>query len=624
MLPRNTAPTGVTRRSLLARAGLGLAGGGLASLLSACSSAAAPAAAPTASIKPSNTTAPAAVASPSTAPVTAATRAPAAGGARGAGGSLRVLMWQGPTILNPHLTQGTKDFIAARFCCEPLLTVSADGMFSPILAAEVPSKENGGLAADGKTVTYKLKQGVKWADGEPFTSDDVVFTFQYVTNKETAATTFGSFADLDTVEALDPSTVRLTFKQPTGGWYVPFTGTNGMVVPKHALEKYMGAASRDAPFNLKAFGTGPYMTQEFKPGDVVTLVVNPNYREATKPFFGQVDIKGGGDAVSSARAVLQTGEYDYAWNLQVEAQVLTQLLQGGKGDLVLGPGGGVEQILLNQTDPTIEVDGERSSLKTKHPFLTDQQVRQALAMAIDRDTIARQLYGQTGEATANVLTIPTNLASRTTSFEFNVDKANQLLDQAGYKRGSDGIRMTPDGKRMHMLYQTTTNSLRQKEQDIVKQGWQQIGIETELKSVDAGIYFSADVGNPDTTGHFYADAQMLTSTFDAPFPLGYMKRFYGGTPAIDLAQQSNKWAPPNYMRWSNDEYNKLYDQVKTEIDVQKASQMWKQLNDIVVTNYISIPLVDRKSADGKIKALKGPDLSPFEPWSWNVADWTKS
>ena len=491
-------PTGLSRRTLISRITIGLAGGAIASLISACSQGTtAPAPAPTAA-KP-------AAAAPTTAPGTAATSAPAAGpttapaaaaagGTRGAGGTLRILMWQGPTILNPHLTQGTKDFIAARFCCEPLMTVSGDGVFAPVLAAEVPSKENGGLGADGKTVTYKLKQGVKWADGEPFTADDVLFTYQYVTNKETAATTYGTYADLDNVEVVDPMTVRLTFKQPTGGWYVPFTGTNGMVVPKHALANYNGATSRDAPFNLKAFGTGPYTVQEFKPGDVVTLVANTNYREPNKPAFSQIDIKGGGDAVSAARAVLQTGEYDYAWNLQVEAQVLNGMLQGGKGDLVLGAGGGVEQILFNMTDPNTEVDGERSSLKTKHPFLTDLKVRQAMALAIDRDTMAKQLYGQTGDGSANVLTTPTNLASKNTAYEFNIAKANQMLDDAGYKKGSDGIRVTPAGVRMHVVYQTTINSLRQKEQDIVKQGWQQIGIETELKSVDAGVFFSADAG----------------------------------------------------------------------------------------------------------------------------------
>ena len=188
----------VTRRTLLARAGGALGGGALISLLAACGpsaqtgspTSAQPAGAATSAPAASNAN-PTAAAKPTAAPAAPAPAAPAAasGGARGAGGPLKVLMWQAPTILNPHLAQGTKDYIAARFCCEPLMTVSGDGKFTPVLAAEVPSKDNGGLGADGKTVTYKLKPGVKWADGEPFTADDVVFTFKYVTDKETAATT---------------------------------------------------------------------------------------------------------------------------------------------------------------------------------------------------------------------------------------------------------------------------------------------------------------------------------------------------------------------------------------------------------------------------------------------------
>jgi peptide/nickel transport system substrate-binding protein len=605
--------TQLTRRRLLGLISVWLGTGALTPLVAACGPAA-----------PAQTTPSSATSAPAAAPTTAANAAPTSGAARAGASTLTILMWQGPTIANGHLSQGTKDYVAARFCCEPLLTVSSDGVFTPVLAAEVPSVANGGLSADGKTVTYKLRQGVKWADGQPFTAEDVAFTFDYVSNRDTAAVTAGSYASLDTVQAVDPLTVRLTFKQPTGGWFVPFLGYNGTVLPKHVLANYVGSAARDAPFNLKAFGTGPYLIQDFKPGDLLTLTPNPNYREPNKPFFSQVNIKGGGDAISAGRAVLQTGEYDYAWNLQVEAQVLNELLQGGKGDLVLSPGGGVEQIFFNLADPTTEIDGERSSPKSTHPFLTDQRVRQAMALAIDRATIAKQLYGETGSATPNVLTIPTNLVSKNTSFEFNLDKANQLLDQAGYARSGDGIRVTPSGTRMHAVFQTSINSLRQKEQNVVKDGWQKIGIETELKSVDAGVYFASDAGNPDTYAHFSADAEMFTSTPDSPFPLLYMKRFYGRDPSSDWAQNSNAWSAPNFLKWKNDEYNMLFDAVGSEIDPTKAAADWQAMNDLVINAYVVVPLVERRGVDSKVKALQGPSPGPFDAFSWNAADWSRA
>jgi peptide/nickel transport system substrate-binding protein len=604
----------LTRRRVLGLLSIGLGAGSLTTLVSAC--------APNAPAQPATSTVTAATTAPAAA--AAPTAAPTVASKPGAGGTLSILMWQGPTIANGHLSQGTKDYVAARFCCEPLLTVSADGVFTPVLAAEVPSMANGGLAADGKTVTYKLRPNLKWADGQPFTADDVAFTFQYVSNRDTAAVTSGSYASLDNVEAVDPLTVRLTFKQPTGGWFVPFLGYNGTILPKHALANYVGTAARDAPYNLKAFGTGPYLIQDFKPGDVLTLTPNPNYREPNKLAFSQVSIKGGGDATSAGRAVLQTGEYDYAWNLQVEAQVLEQLLQGGKGDLVLSPGGGVEQLFFNLADPNTEVDGERSSPKSAHPFLTDQRVRQAMALAIDRTTMAKQLYGQTGSASPNVLTIPTNLVSKNTSFEFNLDKANQMLDQAGYARGGDGIRVAPGGTRMHVVFQTSTNSLRQKEQDLVKDGWQKIGIETELKSVDASVYFASDAGNPDTYAHFSADAEMFTSTPDSPFPLLYMKRFYGRDQNTDWAQKSNSWSAQNFLKWKDDEYNTLFEAVGSELDPARAATTWQAMNDRVINAAVVVPLIERRGVDSKVKALQGPNPGPFDVFSWNIAEWTKA
>ena len=547
----------------------------------------------------------------------------AAAGRRGESGVLKLLYWQAPTIVNPHLAIGTKDAHASRVCLEPLLTVNAAGVFTSVLAAEVPSRANGGLSPDGKSVTYKLKQGIKWADGRPFTSADVVFTYQFVINKETGATTYASYDSIEKVEAPTPSTVKVTFKAPTPAWYLPFVGSNGMVVPKHALETYVGANARNAPFNLKSFGTGPYKVETFRPGDLVVYSINENYRDPSKPAFQQVQIKGGGDAVSAGRAVLETGEYDYAWNLQVEWPVLEAMARAGKGVVQTEGGGGVEQIFCNMTDPNKEVDGQRSSVKAPHPFLSDLKVRQAFGLALDRETAAKQLYGLEGDATANVLTTPTRFRSKNTKMVLDIAKANQLLDEAGWQRGPDGIRQK-GGVKMQVTYQTSVNTLRQKEQEIVKAGWAKIGVAVTLKSVDAGVFFSSSPGNNDTLSHFYTDVQMYTATFGSPFPSSYMNRFYSGDPAKDIAQKENNWSGRNVGRWVSKEFNQMFDQAQVELDPQKNDALWIKMNDLVVTQGASMPLIDRRIVSARSKSLDvGENMSPFDDEPRNIADWRR-
>ena len=236
-----------------------------------------------------------------------------------------------------------------------------------MLAAEVPSKENDGLTEDGLSVVWKLKRGVKWHDGAPFTADDVVFTWEYARNPDAAAVTIASYKDIK-VEKVDDFTVRVNFAKPTPFWADAFVSANGMIIPKHLFADYAGGKSRDAPTNLKPVGTGAFLFVDFKPGDVIRGKLNPNYHVPNRPYFDTLEVKGGGDAVSAARAVLQTGEYDYAWNMQVEDEILTRLENGGRGKVSIVPTGNIEFIMLNATDPAVEVDGERSSLTTKHPL----------------------------------------------------------------------------------------------------------------------------------------------------------------------------------------------------------------------------------------------------------------
>ena len=315
---------------------------------------------------------------------------------RGGGGALKVLWWQGPTLLNPHFAVGTKDQDASRIFYEPLAAWDADGNLVPVLAAEIPTLENGGLAEDGTSVTWKLKQGVKWHDGKPFTADDCVFNWEYAADPATAASTIGSYKDVKVVK-VDDYTIRVEFPKPTPFWADAFVGTRGMIIPKHLFEPYKGAKSREAPANLAPVGTGPYLFVDFKPGDLVQGKLNPNYHMDEPAVFRHDRDEGRRRRRSAARAVLQTGEYDFAWNMQVEDEILKRLEASGKGHVAIFAGGNIEHIQLNNTDPWTEVDGERSSIKTKHPFLTDPAVREALNLLVDRASVHQFIYGRTGD-----------------------------------------------------------------------------------------------------------------------------------------------------------------------------------------------------------------------------------
>jgi peptide/nickel transport system substrate-binding protein len=328
----------------------------------------------------------------------------------GGGGALRTLFWQAPTLLNPHFAVGAKDAEGASIFYEPLAAWDPDGNLVPVLAAEIPDNENGGVAADGMSVMWKLKRGVQWHDGEHFTADDVVFNWEYASDPATAATTIGSYQDV-TVEKIDAFTVRVRFEKPTPFWA---GRANGLIIPKHLFEPYKGANSREAPANLKPVGTGPYRFVDFEPGDLVKGERNPAYHVPNRPYFDTIELKGGGDAVSAARAVIQTGDFDFAWNTQVEDEVLLKLENSAnaKGRVEIVPGMAIEHISINNTDPWAEVDGERSSAKTKHPLFSDPAVRLALCLLVDRASVQAHIYGRTGVATGNFINNPERSVSK--------------------------------------------------------------------------------------------------------------------------------------------------------------------------------------------------------------------
>lgn len=534
--------------------------------------------------------------------------------------TLRLLYWQAPTILNPHFSSGFKDSEASRITLEPLASFDAEGNMVLFLAAEEPTLDNGGVAADGTSVTWKLKEGITWSDGTPFTAEDVAFTYEFIVNPEVATVNAGTYELVERVEAIDDTTVQITFKEPNPAWYLVFTGTEGMVLPKHMFEDYNGPNGREAPANTMPVGTGPYRVTSFTPGDVIVFEANSNYRDADQLAFSRVELKGGGDATSAARAVLQTGDVDYANNLQVEAAILEQLEAAGQGEVVANFGSLVERVIINFTDPNqATADGETSSTEFPHPFFSDRLVRQAVNLALDRDTIAAQIYGPTGQATTNFLVAPDPFASGNTSYDYDPEAAAALLDAAGWVDSNNNGTRDKDGQEMQVVFQTSVNPVRQKTQEIVKQSLEQIGIGVELKSIDASVYFSGDPASRETLDRFSADLQMFATGNTNPDPGSYMQTYT----CDEIAQKANSWSGSNYARYCNPEYDALWQQAAATLDPEERQDLFIQMNDLLIEDAAVMPIVHRADVSGVSNRLTGINLTPWDLSTWNIAEWSR-
>jgi peptide/nickel transport system substrate-binding protein len=544
---------------------------------------------------------------------------------RGAGGELKILQWQAATIAFAHKGQGTKDSLASSLIVEPLFSYAPEGFLLPTLAEEVPTIENGGLSEDLLTATINLKEGVLWNDGEPFTAEDVLWTWQWIRDEANNSTSYTTWETVESIEVLSDSQVAITFNEASLAWYVPLAGAYfGGIIPKHVWDG-QDADSVNTAFLTNPVGTGPYKVETFRENDQVIYVINEHYREPNKPYFSTVNLKGGGDASSAAQAVLQTGDWHFAWNLQVEPDILRQLEEGGRGRVYATPATNVERIMFNFADPTTEVDGERAHLSVPNPRTSELAVRQAMALGVDSETIANELYmgGDLEPAGRNILTGLAAYESPNTTAEYDLERAAQILDEAGWTI-EGGVRQK-DGVELKVTYYTSINSVRQKNQQIVKQAWEQLGIRVQLGQVDSGVFFASAPGNDQTYGHNYRDIQMYTSGPVSPFPLTHMQDYYAGPNNSNIAQKSNDWSGVNNQRWVNAEYDAMYQEVQATTDAERAAELFIMMNDMVINEVVVIPEVSRAADKYGVSNDLVPDNiagSGWEPLYWNIANWT--
>ena len=545
--------------------------------------------------------------------------APAAYAERGSDGNVSIIYWQAPSIMNPYLSGGTKELEAASLVIEPLARYDEGSSLIPWLVEEIPTVENGGVSSDLKSITWKLKPGLKWSDGSDFTSADVKFTWEYCTHPEGGCAQSEKYNNVISVDTPDALTAVVTFDVAKPFPYGPFVGSQAPIIQAAQFANCMGAKAPECTTeNFNPVGTGPFTVTEFRPNDVISLAANTNYRDPNKPAFATVTFKGGGDATAAGRSVLETGEFDYAWNLQLAPEVLDQMAGAGKGTVVSAFGTLVERIMVNQTDVNPDLGDERGTVKHPHPFLTDINVRKALSMAIDRELLVEIGYGKAGRPTCNVLPAPAIYASTANDgcLVQDIAGANALLDEAGWVKGADGVR-AKDGVRLKMLYQTSTNAVRQDFQALIKQWWGEIGVETELRNINGSVFFGSDPGSPDTFQKFFADVEMYANNFDGTDPESYMAYWA----CKQAPSPENQWQGNNMPRFCSEEYDALVAKYAVTGDINERAEIAKAMNDMLMQEYVIIPLVDRGRVSAHSNTLGGVVLNTWDSEMWNIADW---
>lgn len=539
---------------------------------------------------------------------------------RGADGQVNILYWQAPSILNPYLSGGTKDLEAASLILEPLARYDETGRMVPWLAERIPTIENGGVSGDMTAITWTLQDGLSWSDGTPVTSQDVKFTWDYCTAPGGGCAQVEKYSGIEAIDIIDPHSVRVRFDAPMPFPYSAFVGAQSPILQKAQFADCMGPRAAECTAqNFAPIGTGPFVVEEFRPNDVITYTANPRYRDPAKPAFARVLFKGGGDATSAARAVLETGEFDYAWNLQLAPDVVANMETAGRGRVVSAFGTLVERIVINLTDPAPGLGPARSTRAHPHPFLSDAAVRQALSLAIDRALLVELGYGSAGRVTCNVLPAPAIYASDANDAckRQDIPQAKALLDAAGWiDSDGDGVR-DKDGVALRLLFQTSTNAVRQDFQAVIKQWWAQIGVETELRNIDASVFFGSDPGSPDTFQKFYADVQMYARNFDGTDPAAYLANWQ----CDQAPSPENQWQGSNISRYCSDAYDALIAQMQQTGDTDARAEIARAMNDMLIQDFILLPLVDRGRVAAHANSLGGVRLNVWDSELWNIANW---
>jgi peptide/nickel transport system substrate-binding protein len=467
-----------------------------------------------------------------------------------------------------------------------------------VLVKEIPSTDNGDLSADGKTITLKLRDDIVWSDGQPITADDFIFTWQmYVDPKNTVASTH-PYDLIDSVTAPDAHTVVTTFKAPFSAWLGSLW--KGLL-PKHIVEPMYQKDGNlnNADYNRNpTVGCGPYVFDKWESGSYAHFIANQNYWGA-KPKISEITIRFVPDDAAQI-AALKSG--DGLLGTFFAYSDIPDLQKAGIQ--VIGVKSGYNEGIYFYLDP-----------KKGHPALQDVRVRQAIAMAIDRQKLTHDLLlGLTQPAATDWDNTP-YVDPSLKPYPFDPTQANQLLDDAGWKVGADGVR-EKNGVKLELKYGTTTREIRQDTQAVVQQQLMAVGIKVDLFNYDSDTFFNGfDKQGPAASGQL--DMYEFSQTS-------------GSFPDPDIAEWLCNQIPtndsPTGSNWSavcDKDLDALFQQETTQMDFAQRQQTFYQITKMIFDKAYWIGLwqdPDQWGISSKLKNVKISGVTPF----YNIAEWEVS
>ncbi len=496
---------------------------------------------------------------------------------------------QEPTVFNPLLPHIEVDDGVYMSLFSPLWAVDPAGNFLPRLAAEIPSVANGGVSADGLTWKVKLRDGVTWHDGKPFTAEDVKFTLDLLNDPNFPAGSRSGHELVRDLSVTAPNEISWRMEKPFSPYASILAWT--FIVPKHLLAGQ--ADPRDSPFLRAPVGTGPFRWSERVPGDHVTLAANEAYF-GDGPLLERVTFKYIPD-LTVLYTQFRTGDIDYISLQGISADHY--------GEAKALPNRNVVQI------PTASIENFYFNLGL--PQFKEQAVRQALYDSLDKKSIIDELYYGLPRPSESYLP-PASWAfdPGLPKQSYDPDKAKSDLDRAGWKIGGGGIR-EKDGVRLQFTNSTTSgNHLREQAQQLLQQNWQDIGVGMTIKNLPAAVMWA----------DYWIQSHFETAIVGINFMTGPDPAAADYFSSKAIAAQGGSGL--NTMQYANPQLDALQQQGATTLDRAERITAYRGVQSLLRQNLPFLPIFEYVTVEGTKAGLAGyqPNIN-VRVNSWNVNTW---